>query len=444
MTDAKECCDRFQDIVALVLEELDVDSAKELQDHIAVCEQCKETLEVLRDEERQIRSSFEALARGLSTTEHGSVWTQETKTQVSIGVNNNHFGERMKMMILTHKRLSFVAASTITAAASLFLYIGLFSMAGDAYALQQTLQANDQVRSYHVRVTPAKELGEAWIEVNADGTPRRARMSLTSRDDGAKVVVLTGDRAEVWFKDKKSHIITTAKEALNNLMAKRAIFDPKFAFEQLQAQKEAGKVQVVAQEATEEGEPIRLTVTFSDKPDRRALYEVDSRTKLVMRVTEFQRNGDQWTQVGTRDYLDYNKPIDSKMFQLDLPPDVVTIDRINQKAGLAKGSLSDQEIATKLAKEFFGAMIAEDFEKAGMIYSGIPGEALRQRFEQAGIKILRLVEVGTPSPHAKTQALQVPVRAELDVKGEVSVTELLPLCRQVHGQPERWQIIGGI
>ncbi len=135
--------------------------------------------------------------------------------------------------------------------------------------MEQTAEASNRVTSYHVKITPAAELGEVWIEVNPDGTPQHARMDFLSPDDGAKVVIRSGDKAEVWFKDKKSHLLITAKDALKDFMAKRSIFDSKLALEQLQAQQEVGKVQVATKQPASAGEPIRLTVTSKETPDRR-------------------------------------------------------------------------------------------------------------------------------------------------------------------------------
>ena len=59
--------------------------------------------------------------------------------------------------------------ATLTAlAASLILYVALFSSSTPAYALEQTAQANDRITSYHVKVTPAPldQMGEAWIQLN--------------------------------------------------------------------------------------------------------------------------------------------------------------------------------------------------------------------------------------------------------------------------------------
>jgi len=443
MNDAKQCKDRFEAIVAFVMGELDPPAARELQDHIALCDRCREARDVLVEEEQEVRSGFEELARSLGPVEQAVLGQQQHQSRVRVHVSNNHFLERIKNMILAHKRLSVAAAATVTAlAASLILYVSLFSSSTAAYALEQTVQANNQVTSYHAKITPAAELGEVWVQLGPDGTPLRARWDLQSHDDGAKVVVFSEGKAEIWFKDKKSHVFLPEKDGFKMVMKQRSLFDPKLAFEELQAAKANGKAQVETKEPAKEGDPITLTVTSKNAPDRREMYEVDPTTKLVKRVTHYRRQGDRWEQVSLVEYLDYNKEINPRVFRLELPRDVITIDQIHEKIGLTKGNLTDAEIATKVVREFFEALIAEDYKKAGMIYSGMPAEKMKEGFGR--VKFLRIVEVAKPAPHSKTRSLQVPVKVEWEVEGKKDVRSFSPFVRAVHGQPDRWEIIGGI
>ena len=63
MKSARECKDRFEDIVAFVMGELDAPAARELQEHLAVCEACRASYDALVEEEKEVRSGFEALAQ---------------------------------------------------------------------------------------------------------------------------------------------------------------------------------------------------------------------------------------------------------------------------------------------------------------------------------------------------------------------------------------------
>jgi hypothetical protein len=359
------------------------------------------------------------------------------------GGSREYLLQRVMNMIQTHKRLSVASVAAVAAlAAGVVLAISLLSPSGRAYALEETAQANNHVTSYHVKLTPAAELGEAWVQLNPDGTPLQARMDLQSKDDGAKVVILTKGKAELWLKDKNNLVFLPEADALKRIAEMRNLADPKLAFEQLQAAKSAGKVQVATQLPAKDGDPIVLTVTSAHKPDEQHVYEVNSKDKLVERTTYYRRAGGKWEQVELRQYLDYNKPIDPKVFEPEIPNDATVFDQINRKPGLEKGGLTDDEIATKVVREFFEALIAGDYDKAGLIYEAAPAQKLRAGFGE--IKFLRIVDIGKPTPNPSIKALRVPAKVEVQIQGQTKVEDFSPFVRPPYGQPDRRLISGGI
>ena len=179
---------------------------------------------------------------------------------------------------------------------------------------------------------------------------------------------MSGEKCEVWFKAKHSHLVMPTRDFLKQVAAHREGFDPKLAFEKLQAKEKAGEVRVATQEPSSEGQPITLTVTSKDASDKREAYEVDPKTKLVQRVIEFAASRRQMGTGVSAEYLDYNKEIDPKIFQLDLPAFVITLDQINQVVGLPKGDLSEKEIVLKLVRDWTAAMVAKDYAKAGKLF----------------------------------------------------------------------------
>ena len=52
--------------------------------------------------------------------------------------------------------------------------------------------------------------------------------------------------------------------------------------------------------------------------------------------------------------------------------------RSNRTIGLEKGDLTNDEIAAKVAREFFEALIAEDYAKAGLLLEGMPAERMKE------------------------------------------------------------------
>ncbi len=373
-------------------------------------------------------------------------------TQTALGfaggepnVPRNHFLERMLNMVQTRPRLSVATAMTVVAlAAGLTQFLFLVSPAGQAYALEETAQANNHVTSYHVKITPAV-LGEAWVQLNPDGTPNRARIDYQTPFDGAKVVILSNGKAEVWFKSKNSLLFSPSADALKRISEMRDLADPKLAFERLQAEKAAGKVEIATRQPGKDGGPIVLTVTSRINPDLRQVYEVNPRDKLVEQITDYRRTGHEWEQVKLCEYLDYNQPIDPKVFQPEIPKDVIVLDWLARKPGLVRGDLTEDEIARKVVREFFEALIARDYDKAGLINEAIQGEKLKERFGK--VKFLRIIEIGKPAPDRWcpwTKALLVPVKVEIEIQGRREVRDFSPGVRQEHPWPDRRVISGGI
>jgi hypothetical protein len=222
----------------------------------------------------------------------------------------------------------------------------------------------------------------------------------------------------------------------------RVVFDPKLAFEQLQELKRSGKVQVETQEPVKKGQPVTVTVTSDRNPDRKEAYLVNSETKLVEQYIKYQRKDQTWEIVARFEYLDYNKSIDPKIWQPDLPKDVMRVDQTTGKIGVAKGDLKDREIAVKVAREFFAAMIAKDYAGAGQIMEGVPDEYIKKHY--GNINLVRIVEIGLPTPHPDTRTgfLVVPVTAEVEKGGKKSIQRFTLNSRAAYNQPDRWTANG--
>jgi hypothetical protein len=169
MNATKPCKDRFEDIVALVMGELDSPSTHELQEHLALCDRCRAARDVLTEEEKEVRSGFEALARRLGPVEQAALRQQQRQARVRVDVSSNHLLERVKTMILAHKRLSVAAAATAAAlAATVIVYLSLLSSPTTAYALEQTVQANNHITSYHAKLPPPwSRMSEVWVQLKA-------------------------------------------------------------------------------------------------------------------------------------------------------------------------------------------------------------------------------------------------------------------------------------
>ena len=115
---------------------------------------------------------------------------------------------------------------------------------------------------------------------------------------------------------------------LKRISEMRDLADPRLALEQLQAEKAAGKVEVRPSSRPRTSDPIVLTVTpNTSNPERAGGVRDQSQARLVERITFFRRTGGKWEQMELRQYLEYNQPIDPKIFQPDMPNDVMVATR---------------------------------------------------------------------------------------------------------------------
>jgi hypothetical protein len=127
------------------------------------------------------------------------------------------------------------------------------------------------------------------------------------------------------------------------------------------------------------------------------------------------------------------------------PADVIRIDQTTGEVGLEQGNLTDEEVAVEVVRKFFEALIAENYAGAGQFFGGAPADFIQKTFGH--LKFLRIISVGPADPHPdpQTGALVVPCTVEIEHEGETAEWKLETIgVRELHNQPGRWNICGGI
>ncbi len=348
------------------------------------------------------------------------------------------------------------AAAVIIAAVLLSINIWDKSIS-TAYAIEQTIQASHSVRYLHIKSFKVNEdePKEFWIEFYEDGEVKNVRMHMPEWDcpeDGAKVTVWKENKAQIWFKKKKSLVTIKDETVATNILNFMEELDPKLVVERLYCMQQVeSEVEIEIDESSNKAEPIVVTATClpgSPRAGWRVVLFVDRATKLVTSIEFYRLKDGEYQYVELIEYYDYNQPIEAEMFSLDnedIPADVMRIDQTTQKIGLVQGDLTDKEIAVKVVREFYEALIAKDYAKAGQLYSGVPADKMCERWED--MNVLRIISIGEPIPHPtpRVGGFQVPCKIEIERDGVKSIYEPYgPGVRPVHGQPDRWNIHGGV
>ncbi|MCC7407964.1 MAG: hypothetical protein IT442_07830 [Phycisphaeraceae bacterium] len=331
-----------------------------------------------------------------------------------------------------------------SAAAAVVLAVVLVTMfnnsAVQAYALEQTVEANRAVRFVHVRINPPGEgLAEAWAQFAEDGSLARVRMDFPhDGEDGHKIVVWEAGKVTVWFKTKNGVLIDNEP---NPSAFCSVIFDPQARVASLLRDRDAGKLEskIVS---TPDGEMIQLVSPVGS--DQQDVCYIAPATKLLRAVERYRIIDGQSHLAYRMEYLDFDPQQDPNVFTLNPPADAVRTDRTNQVIGLPRGDMTDEQITQQVAREFFEALIARDYAKAGRLFSGLPASEIERIFGK--MKFVKVVSVGQPwlQPIPRVGGMVVPCTVIFEFDGQQVTREYKPAIRPDYKHPDRWEIHGGI
>ena len=327
-----------------------------------------------------------------------------------------------------------------------------------AYALEQTIQASHSVRYLHIKSYKKgmEEPKEFWVEFDEQGGVKNIRSHMPeweSPSDGATVTIWQQGKAKTWYKKKNTLVTIKDKRFADKFSASVQLFDPKLAVPRFAGLEKHGLAKIKIEEPSNKAKPIIITATYSPEckqlgvPVDRTVLFVDQTTKLITSLESYSlAEGGEYELIDWIEFYDYNQQIDPAMFVFDdLPSDVIQIDQTTQDIGLEQGNLSDEEIAVKVVREFYEAVITKDYAKAGRIYGNNPATRIEEMFTE--LKIVRIISIDEPKPHPTpgVGGFMVPCKLEIEKDGIKSVYEPYgPGVRPVRGQPNRWNIHGGV
>jgi len=256
------CAQCREELVAHAEGLLGESAAGEVAAHLKSCAACRaERVEVVRLQECLLRAGRPGLQVFLEAPVMDRIVRQQAFT----------------LRRTTMRKHKGIIKGVLAAAAVVVVAVGigaLLSSSQSGYALAQTLEANKGIRWLHFREEPAGEgISEAWAQFGDNGELLRLRLEFPKTMDDAKTVVWQDGKAEIWFRDKKHTVVLSETMIVRQFT--QAFFDAEKVMERLHAAQATGRVEIETEESSGPDEPIRLTVTGSDKPDLREVYLVD-------------------------------------------------------------------------------------------------------------------------------------------------------------------------
>ncbi|MHC4314034.1 MAG: LolA family protein [Planctomycetota bacterium] len=352
-------------------------------------------------------------------------------------------------IIMKSKMTKFAVAAMIIIAIGISVTL-IEKTTTPAYAIERTIEAYNSIRFLHARESGGNqgEPLEFWIKSDGQGNITRMRFQSDNIGDLGPLIVV-GDRnsAQAWLAGKNLKLIVPIDPGI---LIKQDIkeLDPGYLFERLYERQRQGKANVDINEPSEKNEPIVVTITYppgSISKNWKKVFYVDQATKLITRIDKFEFDDNKFDRVKTTEFFNYNQPIDAMMFTLDgdVPDGATVIDTTDVEAGLARGGMSEEEVANEITRQFFEAMIANDLDRAGKFFMAVPGFFIRQMLENP--KVTRIFSVGPshPDPDPDSDAMISSCKFFADYSGQYYDSDAHTVRVMKLGKnSDRWMISG--
>lgn len=360
--------------------------------------------------------------------------------------------------IIMKSKMTKCATAAVIAAVVVLSIIFLDKSVTPVYAIEQTIDAGRDISHLHFkyfRPSQNEAAKEAWLEYDAAGQIKNVRVNWYSWGEQDMVMVWKRDKAQMWLKKEK-----TLKFFEDELYTAKILFfvqsyDPTRAVENLHKLREKGDVEIKIDEPSNRTDPIVITATYKPNtfllegpmPQMREILFVDQATKLVRAIEIYELKEGEYIDRGVWRYHEYDRPFNAGIFNLEdeVPADVKHLDLMVLDVGLEQGDLTKEEIALKVAREFFKAWIAKDYARAIRIhgYEDPDQKAeMQKKFEK--LNVVRIISIGEPFPPPPDRSrgcLGIPCTLEVEKDGEVVEWQLDDLfVGRVRGYPNRWRI----
>jgi len=320
-------------------------------------------------------------------------------------------------------------------------FIGILHTGGQAaYAFEQTVEAMQGKRSFHIRTyVQSRPKDEFWAEFDEAGRLVRFRQEEERDHYFGPVVTIWEDGVRSQFVPRPFGInLVTRVANVDGELEGLEGFDPEEVVQEAYDQVTAGAATLETEEPSSDKDLITVTVT--EAHSLRRVLLVNRATKLLVRMDDDRQDldGGRHRHFGV-DVFAYNEPIDPNLYVLSLPEGTITIDQVSQEVGMAQENLTDDQIAPKVARRAMEAWGKGDYVHAGKLFGGAPPEYFTERYKE--LRPVRIISIGQPVPVPYIKPwFRVPCQYEVEQDGQITTTELMLNVLAVDGQPGRWYV----
>ena len=263
------------------------------------------------------------------------------------------------------------AAAVIIIAAGLFLTV-MQKATTPAYALEQTLEAMQDVRTLHMFGRDWGNLEfEMWIKLNPEtGIPDYCYMYHPQ----IKCLAISTPKLSYQYNERANRVLVNSGKLFNINVAPARLFEE--LLQSSQMENSNIDIKIYHEPGPETGK--NLIVVLSESPNETWKGFVDPETKLPVRLYCLKKNNRLGSIFKDIDRIEYNVDLPEKIFEFEIPDDakIVNMDKEREilsdpQYGISTEGLTEQQAAEEIVTQYWDAMINMDLTAAQKLYPSL-------------------------------------------------------------------------
>jgi len=323
----------------------------------------------------------------------------------------------------TTRKIATLAAAAGLIAAVFFGMVVLNKLAVPAYAIEQTINALQKISTIHVIGTDwdGKRF-ESWNKINPE-TGKSEWVCIDETPHGYKIAS-TPKGSCVW--DKDGNVVRYSNHAIaSNDFRYERVFES--LSNRMKNPSDDEKISIYREKDSVTGKDVIVIWAITKMKDYKVY--IDPQTKLPIR-TYYDRADNMQQICKSIDQIFYNVELPEGMFDFEVPEkwhrDWSLLDEPNK--GLAIGDLTHEQGAIKTAKEYWQAVIENNWDYADQLR---PVADWKTDYHKD--RPIELIDIGQPRPERGCSGLVTPCIVRF-ADGKTQRIELVINYRQINGQ----------
>ena len=370
-------------------------------------------------------------------------WKKEHPKAVQILIsrtNDTHVSKcpsKIKEIIMKNPITKFAVAAAFIIVVGLSIKF-LDKTVTPAYSIEQTIKTYSDIRYLHVYYYPVTNgdlAKEAWIQRDKNGDVENIRVNLYNHEGKNKHTVMIWRKGItlIWRQHENTLEIDESGDYTPVMIGFAERFSPDYAIEHLYKNQDEGRCQIEIQENSDENRQIRITARYfpgqyftypKGQKEINDVLSVNPKTKLVTQIETYIASEGGMELQGV--YKDYDsQSFDPSIFDIEKETSDDTIRVVHYNVdegieiGIEKSSLTNEEADNVLIQEFFKALIAKDYTRAGLLFGGMPPDEVKAKFDE--IKIVNLVSIADRVASGDGLPSYYPCVVEIEENGRISL-----------------------